>query len=426
MTEFQKVRLGDFIEILTDYHANGSYEVLEKNITLKRNPDFAVMIRTLNFERSDFKDQLIYLNKTEYEYLSKTKVYPDDILMNKIANPGTVYLMPDLEKPVSLAMNLFLIRFNSKMNQQFMYYLMKNNEKYIKRLAGGTTTHTIRKDVIRDIEFMVPPKSKQDSIAVFLTKLNSKIELNNKINEKLEAIANLIYDYWFVQFDFPDKNSKPYKSSGGKMVYNKNLKKEVPFTWAVRNISEIMQICSGYPFKSTNYLDSGTYKIVTIKNVQDNILKMDNTVFVNSLPSDIDSSSILSLQDILISLTGNVGRICLVDEKNLLLNQRVGKFKTDPIFKNYFYLTYRKSDFRSWLERISNGTSQKNLSPIEAVNRLHAFPDSSILIEFDKLVGPMIKKILSNLEENRRLESLRNWLLPMLMNGQVTVSSKIK
>ena len=119
MTEFQKVRLGDFIEILTDYHANGSYEVLEKNIKLKRNPDFAVMIRTLNFERSDFKDQLIYLNKTEYEYLSKTKVYPDDILMNKIANPGTVYLMPDLKKPVSLAMNLFLIRFNSKMNQKY-------------------------------------------------------------------------------------------------------------------------------------------------------------------------------------------------------------------------------------------------------------------------------------------------------------------
>ena len=232
----------------------------------------------------------------------------------------------------------------------------------------------------------------------------------------------MIYDYWFVQFDFPDKNKKPYKSSGGEMVYNEDLRKEIPNTWSVRNISEKLQISSGYPFKSVSYLDSGTYKIVTIKNVQDNRLELNNTDFVNSIPSDIDSSCILTLQDILISLTGNVGRICLVDEQNLLLNQRVGKFQTDPILKNYFYLTYQRPEFRSWLEKISPGTSQKNLSPIEAVNRLHPFPNSSTLIEFEKLVGPMIKKILLNLEENKRLETQRNWILPMLMNGQVTVN----
>ena len=84
MTEFQKIRLGDYIETLTDYHANGSYEVLEKNITLKSNPDFAVMIRTLNFERSDFKDQLIYLNETEYDYLSKTNKDTKIIISNFI------------------------------------------------------------------------------------------------------------------------------------------------------------------------------------------------------------------------------------------------------------------------------------------------------------------------------------------------------
>ena len=157
------------------------------------------------------------------------------------------------------------------------------------------------------------------------------------------------------------------------MVYNEDLKKEVPNTWSVRNISEKMQISSGYPFKSVSYLDSGTYKIVTIKNVQDNKLELNNTDFVNSIPSDIDSSCILTLQDILISLTGNVGRICLVDKQNLLLNQRVGKFQTDPMLKNYFYLTYRRPEFRSWLEIISTGTSQKNLTPIASIPRLINF-----------------------------------------------------
>jgi type I restriction enzyme S subunit len=119
MSSLAKITLGDFIDVITDYHANGAYEKLKENVCLKYEPDFAIMIRTLNFESNDFKSNLIYLNEKEYNYLSKTKVYPYDLAMNKIANPGSVYLMPDLNKPVSLAMNLFLIRFNKKVDQKF-------------------------------------------------------------------------------------------------------------------------------------------------------------------------------------------------------------------------------------------------------------------------------------------------------------------
>ena len=137
-----------------------------------------------------------------------------------------------------------------------------------------------------------------------------------------------------------------YKSSGGKMVYNEDLKKEVPSSWSVRNISEKMQIISGYPFKSDDYVDSGAFKIITIKNVQDNKLTLHNTDFVDFIPNDIDSSCILELQDILISLTGNVGRMCLVDEQNLLLNQRVGNYRPTVIQKLFLSNLHKSnSDF---------------------------------------------------------------------------------
>ncbi|RVT47661.1 restriction endonuclease subunit S, partial [Acinetobacter indicus] len=105
-----KVRLGDLIEVLTDYHANGAYKKLKENVELLDDEDYALMVRTTNFENNDFNDSVKYINEHAYNFLEKSKVYPNDLIMNKIANAGSIYLMPDLQRPVSLAMNLFLIR----------------------------------------------------------------------------------------------------------------------------------------------------------------------------------------------------------------------------------------------------------------------------------------------------------------------------
>ncbi len=106
----QIVKLGDILEVLTDYHSNGSYKILKENVTLLEQPNFAIMIRTTNFEKNDFRKNLIYINQQAYNFLSKSKVFHQDILINKIANAGAVYFMPRLDKPVSLGMNLFLLR----------------------------------------------------------------------------------------------------------------------------------------------------------------------------------------------------------------------------------------------------------------------------------------------------------------------------
>ena len=253
MTNWNSIELGDHIETITDYHANGAYKKLKENITLKYEEDFAIMIRTLNFEQNNFKDNLIHLNEIEYNYLEKSKVRPYDIIMNKIANPGSVYLMPDLHKPVSLAMNLFLIRFDNKIDQRFAYYLMKFNENYIKRFANGTTTKSITKDAVRGLRFRIPGLTIQQRITSLLSSLDAKIELNNKINAELESMAKLIYDYWFVQFEFPSENGKPYKSSGGKMVYNQELKREIPEGWEVEELQEIATNIMGQSPKGESY-----------------------------------------------------------------------------------------------------------------------------------------------------------------------------
>ena len=376
-------------------------------------------------QTGDIKSAHLYINSHNTAYnefgLAQSKIWPKNTLCITIA--ANIAETGILEYPMCFPDSVVgFTADQNKTSELFMHYVFSYIRNTIQKTASGSTQDNINIEFLTNLLFKIPVKKTQDSICNVLENIDKKIELNNKINIELEAMAMVIYDYWFEQFDFPDENGKPYKSSGGKMVYDEDLKKKIPYSWSVRNISDTMQISSGYPFKSDSYIDSGAYKIVTIKNVQDNKLTLHNTDFVNNIPSDIDSSCILELQDILISLTGNVGRICLVDQQNLLLNQRVGKLQTEPLHKNYFYLTYRSPEFRFWLERISVGTSQKNLSPIDAVNRLHAFPDPSILGDFDQLVSPMIKKIFLNLQENKKLESLRDWLLPMLMNGQVTVS----
>ncbi|WRE91322.1 restriction endonuclease subunit S [Helicobacter pylori] len=171
-SNWQKVRLGDILELLTDYHANGSYEILKNNVTLLKNVDFAIMIRTTNFENNDFKNDLIYIDKKAYEFLSKSKVFAGDILVNKIANAGTAYFMPKLNQPVSLGMNLFLLRIKPSYNNLFIFKQIANYERVLKTFANGSATKTITKNVIKNLLIPLPPLNEQAAIANVLSDLD--------------------------------------------------------------------------------------------------------------------------------------------------------------------------------------------------------------------------------------------------------------
>ncbi len=268
------------------------------------------------------------------------------------------------------------------------------------------------------LEIMLPDFDTQKKIGDFLYSLEKKKQINNQINQELEAMAKTLYDYWFVQFDFPDQNGNPYKSSGGKMVYNQDLKREIPEGWRVSKLNEVVDLISGYPFSSNDYVTSGKYKLYTIKNVQDGytVDKVDN--YLDFLPSNMSHECQLCRGDLIMSLTGNVGRVGMVYEDNVLLNQRV--LKLNPInktHKSFIYSFFRSDVTKAHLENMSTGTSQKNLSPIDIGNMMITFPSEDLLSIF----LDYLNILESNLVENQQLTQLRDWLLPMLMNGQVKV-----
>jgi len=420
LDDFKRISLGEHITTLTDYHANGSYEILRKNVQLKAVPDYAVMIRTLNFERPDFKHDLIYLNEIEYNYLEKTKVYPNDILMNKIANPGSVYLMPDLDKPVSLAMNLFLIRFDDNVNQVFMFYLMKTNERYIKKFANGTTTLTITKDAVRGLCFNVPSKPHQDKIAKTLTNLDQKIALNNQINTELEAMAKLIYDYWFVQFDFPDANGKPYKSSGGKMVYNEALKREIPERWGVGNIMQLTQLLGGGTPKTTMAsFWGGSIPFFTPADASSGVFSLETKQNVTTEGLKSCSSKLFKKGTIFVTARGTVGKINIAS-CDMAMNQSCyalqGKEGVGSTFI-YFYA----NELIQYVKSKASGSIFKALVTNDFKFTELVIPPVEVIARFSNTVDANFNKLLLNGLENRELTKLRDWLLPMLMNGQVTV-----
>ena len=232
--KWQTVKLGEVLTVLTDYHANGSYKKLKANVELLDTPDYAVMIRTTNFEKRDFEQDLKYIKESAYEFLKKSVVKPDDILMNKIANAGSVYYMPNLHRPVSLAMNLFLLRtLENKTNQQFIYYYLKSNESYIKQYAIGTAAKTITKESVRNLKISLPPLPVQNKIASILSAYDDLIENNTRRIKILESMAQTLYQEWFVKFRFPGHEQVKMVESNLGLI---------PEGWEVKKLGNIADI----------------------------------------------------------------------------------------------------------------------------------------------------------------------------------------
>lgn len=174
-------RLGEVISLLTDYHANGSYAILKRHVKLLEKEDYAIMLRTTNFQESTKYDYK-YITKEAYEFLSKSKVYLNDVLMNKIADPGATFFVQDYNKPMSLAMNLFLIRFPNKyINSKYAYYYLKTSYDYISSFANGTSTKTITKDAVRKLRFPLPPFAEQNTI---VEKINKLITISDELKKQ--------------------------------------------------------------------------------------------------------------------------------------------------------------------------------------------------------------------------------------------------
>lgn len=293
--------------------------------------------------------------------------------------------------------------------------------KTVTNNAFMTLRASFNEDIFSFLNVYLPDYDVQVRIGDFLYSIEQKISINKRICTELEAMAETLYDYWFTQFDFPNEEGKPYRLSGGEMVWNVQLKREIPKGWDAKSISSLCDILSGYSFSSTTYSDKGKYKLITIKNVQDTGVNLDVDNHIERLPENIPEFCKLSYGDILMSLTGNVGRVGIMYAENCLLNQRVALIQPNQSYlSGYLYILFRSAQMRTLMENITTGTSQKNLSPVDTGRILIPY-DEKIVNCFCDTANGIINKITFCQKENYELTKLRDWLLPMLINGQATV-----
>lgn len=193
-------------------------------------------------------------------------------------------------------------------------------------------------------------------------------------------------------------------------------------TETTTTLSEIMDFENGFAFQSSTYLDNGTYRIITIKNVQDGHIDSDGAAYINSLPLRMKKGCMLHPGDALLSLTGNVGRVGIVCEENLLLNQRVAKIAPhDPVLLPFLYFIYRLPSTKIMLESIAKGTAQLNLSPVETLKLTIPF-DQITAVQLSHSLAPIYEAITATNRTSIALANLRDTLLPRLMSGEIDVS----
>ena len=403
------------VDIIDCPHSTPEWK--KEGVRVVRN--FNLKNGNIDFSDGYYVDEETYLNRIK-------RAIPEagDIIISREVPMGVVGIVPENLK-CCLGQRLVLLKVDkSKCNPFYLLFMLMSNFVQTQFKRADATGSIVSNLCIPDLKEIIIPMvdSGQENIAKLLEAINNKMLVNNKINDNLEPQAKLLYDYWFSQFDFPDKNGKPYCSAGGKMVWNEQLKRNIPKNWKVVPLSTVLNFKSGFSFSSDLYVTEGKYKLLTIKNVQDSGINLNVDNYINDVPSNVPDYCFLKVNDILMSLTGNVGRIGIMYDSGYLLNQRVALAKSvNEDLHSFVYFLLKSDIIRKQYETIANGSSQKNLSPVESENILIAY-NEQIAIHFASVTNKHLKIIVSNLAENEKLIHLRDWLLPMLMNGQATIS----
>ncbi len=191
--------MGKYISVLTDFSANGSYAVLDSQVKMYDSPNYAYMVRTTDLENNNFVTDVKYIDENAYNLLAKSKVYGNEIIMCKIGSAGKCYLMPNLNKPVSLGRNAFLFRYNNNINPVFIYNLLISDygQNEISKYVRGAVTKTITKDDARKIKIIIPPIELQNKFAEFVKQIDKqKLEIQKSLEETKKLQESLMNKYF--------------------------------------------------------------------------------------------------------------------------------------------------------------------------------------------------------------------------------------
>ncbi len=377
-------------------------------------------VRSQNVYNEGFSSEgLVFIESGAANALNNVAVMEGDVLLNITGESvGRCCLFPKDIGPARVSQHVMIIRPDVKSldNAYLRYWLISPSIQG--DLAGfsaaGATRRALTKGMIEDLNINVPPLPEQRRIAAVLGALDDKIELNRKMNQTLEALAQALFKSWFVDFDGHDDL---VESEIGP----------VPRGWEVGTLGQFVQFQNGYAFKSKDWQDEGI-PVVKIGSVKPNIVDVENVSYVSEDVASSASRYRLDVGDILIGMTGYVGEVGRVPRVPVLplLNQRVGRMvfgsiKEQELLYCFTYCLMRTQLFKEYVEKMSHGSAQANVSSKAILSFECARPVDGELMAFNNLIKPVLDRILIADEESRTLAELRDVLLPKLVSGELRV-----
>jgi type I restriction enzyme, S subunit len=392
-------------------------------------------------QTGEIKEANLYITAHSAAYndfgLAQSKLWPKNTLCITIA--ANIAETALLGYPMCFPDSV--VGFNAepeKSSELFMHYVFTYIRRAIQNSATGSIQDNINIEYLTGLKLKIPVKSYQDKIAAVLSALDAKIDCNNRINAELEAMAKTLYDYWFVQFDFPDANGKPYKSSGGKMVYNATLKRDIPAGWEVGPLSDWVATDKTGDWGKETAEGNYTLGVDCIRGTDINGLSGTGTIAApRRFILEKNKGKILAPFDFVIEISGgsptqSTGRLALITSETIkrfsqpLICSNFCKaisLEDNSYFFNFAYLWKSAYDNKVLFGWEGKTSGIKNLL-FDAFTGKHivCMPPQKLAQRFFDFVSPLEIKKQKLLRENDELEASRDWLLPLLMNGQVTVA----
>ncbi|MBV5284056.1 MAG: restriction endonuclease subunit S [Paludibacter sp.] len=363
-----------------------------------------------------------------------TRGFPQvgDVVMTTEAPLGEVAQIKDAS--FALAQRIITMRGKEGLlNSGYLKYFLQSNigQARLKERETGTTVTGIKSSELKEVLVSAPNYKVQTAIAEILSSLDDKIELNNQINKDLEALAQALFKQWFIDFEFPNENGEPYRSSGGEMVDSEFG--EIPKGWNTGSLSEIIEISHGYAYKGEFFSDIETSEIlVTPGNFKiGGGFNLNKFKFYNGI---CPANYILEKGDLIVTMTdlskegdtlGYPALVPNINDKRLHHNQRIGKilFKQTPDYKFYLYWLMRSISYRSFVLSGASGTTVKHTSPSRICEYKTIIPELNTLKAFNDMFSGFFDVEQNNISETSFLVNLRDTLLPKLISGELKVTN---
>lgn len=350
-------------------------------------------------------------------YHDEYMVEGQGVVTGRYGTLGEMYYVDGKYWPHNTALYVTTFKGN---DPKYIYYLLTCLGRI--RTSDKSAVPGVNRNELHEVEIPAISDTKQQKkVAAILSALDAKIDCNNRINAELEAMAKTLYDYWFVQFDFPDANGKPYKSSGGKMVYNATLKREIPLGWHDSNVMAVADLLGGgTPTKKKPEYWSGNIPFFTPTDADGSIFKFSTADYITSEGLKGSSTKLFSKHTVFITARGSVGRLVLAGV-DMAMNQSCYALRAKTGISHVFLFFLAKELIHHLHVKSSGSVFDSIVSNDIELTKL-AIPKGEVIEKFAEVVEPFFEKIANNTKENQQLAQLRDWVLPLLMNGQVTVA----